>query len=379
MSYLPYTEPGISVILSLASFLLLLNGVRYALDQLLYCGIIGEILIGVVWGLPIGGTAWLTQGTQTAIQSFGYIGLICLVFEGGLSTDLTLLRKSAYMSISIATVGLLMPIAFSFILLALPFNTNAGKAYPTPLAAFSAGASLCSTSLGTTFAILSSANLQRTRVGVVLVGAAMMDDVVGLVMVNIVTTLDSGSTGGWGIARPIVSSFGLLLVVLGLIALVLRPLLAWLVASPDGGQRALTSRISSASSLWKTSTNLLRRIPNCNLLLSTLVLIALVTVASFIDASVLFAAFIAGGVVNYISSATSPLEATSNQSPLQLYQQFYKQLMDFVLIPFFFVSLRFLGILIHTFLAANSIQLIFEPRLKYPIVSHCEVHQCIAL
>jgi Kef-type K+ transport system membrane component KefB len=206
MPYLPYEEPGITVILSLSSFLLLLNGVRYVLDHLLYCGIIGEILIGVVWGLPVGGTEWLSHGTQEAVQAFGYLGLISLVFEGGLSTDLALLRKSVYMSISIATVGLLMPIALSFVLLVMPFPTTNGNVYPTPLAAFSAGASLCSTSLGTTFAIISSANLQKSRVGVVLIGAAMMDDVVGLVMVNIVTTLGSGSTRGWAIARPIVSS-----------------------------------------------------------------------------------------------------------------------------------------------------------------------------
>jgi hypothetical protein len=86
------------------------------------------------------------------------------------------------------------------------------------------------------------------------------------------------------------------------------------------------------------------------LILSTLVLIILVTIASFINASVLFAAFIAGGVVNYVWSITNSAESTSDQSPLKLYQQYYKQLVDFVLVPFFFVSLysfnTFLRILI---------------------------------
>ena len=88
--------------------------------------------------------------------------------------DLALLRKSVYMSVSVATVGLLMPIALSFVLLGLPFESGGESLYPAPLAAFSAGASLCSTSLGMTFAILSSAGMQKTRVGVVLVGAAMV-------------------------------------------------------------------------------------------------------------------------------------------------------------------------------------------------------------
>lgn len=84
------------------------------------------------------------------------------------------------MSVSVATVGLLAPIALSFLLLVFPFGGDGGGR-PTALAGFSAGAALCSTSLGTTFAILSSVGMQRTRAGTILVGAAMMDDVVGLV------------------------------------------------------------------------------------------------------------------------------------------------------------------------------------------------------
>ena len=176
MPYLPYSEIGITVILSLTSFIIFLNSMRYILDQLLYCGIIGEILIGTLYGLPVGGTAWLSQGVQEAVQSLGYLGLIGLVFEGGLTTDLALLKKSVYMSVSVATVGLLMPIALSFVLLRLPFE---GGESVTPLGAFSAGASLCSTSLGTTFAILSSAGMQKTKAGVVLVGAAMVSLTLG--------------------------------------------------------------------------------------------------------------------------------------------------------------------------------------------------------
>jgi Kef-type K+ transport system membrane component KefB len=340
MPYLPYEEPGITGILSLTSFLLLLNGVRYALDRLLYCGIVGEILIGVVWGLPVGGTAWLNKGIQEAIQAFGYLGLIGLVFEGGLSTDLSMLRKTAYMSISIATIGLLMPIALSFILLALPFSSSAGTTYPTPLAGFSAGASLCSTSLGTTFAILSSANLQRTRVGVVLVGAAMMDDVVGLVMVNIVTSLGNGKVGGWPVARPIAASFGLLLVTLALAPFVLRPIWRW-VCDYLSAEAEVDPTTNLKTSFRKWSTTLAHNIPHLNFVLSTAVLILFVTIASFIDASVLFAAFIGGGVVNFLYSvrpASSPTVSTSDESPSNMYQQYYKSVMDFILVPFFFVS-----------------------------------------
>lgn len=339
MQYLPYEQPGITLILSLTSFLVLLNGIRYVLDKLLYCGLIGEIFIGIIWGLPVGGTAWLTEGTQEVIQALGYLGLVGLVFEGGLSTNLAHLRKAMLLSISVATVGLLMPIALSFLLILLPFESTVGTAYPSPLAAFSAGASLCSTSLGTTFAILSSANMQKTRTGVVLVGAAMLDDVVGLVMVNIVTTLGHEAPGAWPIARPIAASFGLLIVTLFVTPFILKPVrisaLAYLPTSaltvePREANEAPTNKRTGLGQ----AAVVVCRLPHLAFILFMTVLLVFITIASFIDASVLFAAFLAGGVLNYLVADSE----TNLHSPMVIFDKYYRPLLDSLLVPFFFVS-----------------------------------------
>ena len=81
---LPYQEPEISIILVFASFLILLNVVNYALDYAVYCGLIGQILIGVAWGLP--GAKWLSLEAQNTIMQLGYLGLILVVYEGQRST-----------------------------------------------------------------------------------------------------------------------------------------------------------------------------------------------------------------------------------------------------------------------------------------------------
>jgi Kef-type K+ transport system membrane component KefB len=347
MPYLPYEEPGITVILSLTSFLILLNGIRYVLDKLLYCGLIGEIFIGIIWGLPVGGTEWLTEGTQEVIQAFGYLGLVGLVYEGGLSTSMAQLRKAMLLSVSVATVGLLMPIALSFLLILLPFESTTGTAYPSPLAAFSAGASLCSTSLGTTFSILSSSNMQRTRIGVVLVGAAMLDDVVGLVMVNIVTTLGHGAPGAWPIARPVIASFGLLIVTLLITPFMLKP--AWtsaLAFLPASGRMVEPREANEASTSKRwglaQAAVVVCRIPHLTFSLSMAILLVFITIASYINASVLLAAFLAGGVVNYMWSL--PENETTTSSAMVIYNQYYRPLLDYILVPFFFVSLvTFLG------------------------------------
>lgn len=77
---LPYHEPSIETILILASFLLLLNGVNHVLNKLIYCGLLGQVLIGVIWGTPL--AKWLESSFEHAAVQLGYLGLLLLVYEG---------------------------------------------------------------------------------------------------------------------------------------------------------------------------------------------------------------------------------------------------------------------------------------------------------
>ena len=77
---LSYHEPGIVTILTLSSFLLLVNIVNYIFDRVLFCGLIGQIAVGVAWGTP--GGKWLSGDTENAIMQLGFIGLILIVYEG---------------------------------------------------------------------------------------------------------------------------------------------------------------------------------------------------------------------------------------------------------------------------------------------------------
>lgn len=81
-SSLPYHEPDITTILLQACFLLLLNTLNYGLDKLLYCGLLGQVFLGVAWGTP--GAKWLGQGAETVIAQLGYLGLLLIVYEGWL-------------------------------------------------------------------------------------------------------------------------------------------------------------------------------------------------------------------------------------------------------------------------------------------------------
>jgi Kef-type K+ transport system membrane component KefB len=209
----------------------------------------------------------------------GYIALLLLVYEAGLGTDLQLLYHNLPLSILAALTGILLPFALSFGLLTSPAYRY------TTMQAFAAGASLSSTSLGTTLALLTP-DLRKTRTGCVLMCAALADDIVGLVIAGIIPGLvDNTSNGGkvhWTIiVRPILVSVAFAVV---------TPLLAW-------GFRKMTkydcSRIGRS---WIPQLNH----PNVQLIILLLTLIAFVTATKYAGTSVLFGAYLAGLSIGWV-------------------------------------------------------------------------------
>ena len=77
---LPYHEPDILSIVILSSFILHANVICYALDIFIYCGLVGQIFAGVLFGSP--GADWLGAETQHVVVQLGYLGLILIVYEG---------------------------------------------------------------------------------------------------------------------------------------------------------------------------------------------------------------------------------------------------------------------------------------------------------
>lgn len=78
-----YYEPSLGVLLPLAAFPLLLHIVAWPLNKLISCGLLGQIVVGMIFGAPL--TEWLEDWAYTTILQLGYIGLILLVYEGTIS------------------------------------------------------------------------------------------------------------------------------------------------------------------------------------------------------------------------------------------------------------------------------------------------------
>jgi Kef-type K+ transport system membrane component KefB len=75
-----YAQPTTALLLSLSGFIILLNLVGFILDRLLYCGLIGQVLLGLAWGNA--GLSLIPLDLEVSITNLGYIGLLLLVFEG---------------------------------------------------------------------------------------------------------------------------------------------------------------------------------------------------------------------------------------------------------------------------------------------------------
>ncbi|KXS97362.1 hypothetical protein AC578_9618 [Pseudocercospora eumusae] len=274
---LSYHEPGIVTVLILASFLLLQNVVNWAFDQLLFCGLIGQIAIGVAWGKP--GADWLSADAQNVTMQIGYLGLILLVFEGGLSTDLKTLKSNLFLSSVVALTGISAPVGLSFLLPSFVKGVS-------PVQAFAAGAALCSTSLGTTFTILSTSGLSASRLGVVLSSAAMMDDIVGLVMSGIISSLGtSADFSAVTVVRPVFVSVAFAITVPLACVWLLKPLTRLSYST-------IRSRKCGRVQKWIATEN-------AALVLHALVLSGLAAAASYAGTSNLFAAYLAGAVITW--------------------------------------------------------------------------------
>lgn len=158
------------------------------------------------------------------------------------------------------------------------------------LQCFAAGAALCSTSLGTTFAVLRASGLSSTRLGVVLTSAAMLDDVIGLVMVQVISNLggSEASVDAVTIVRPVLVSVAFAAVAIVVCRFAIKPatviLNNWRATHGDTRLNKLLAQKATA------------------LVLHTGLLIALVIVSSYAGTSNLFAAYIAGAAIGWWDS-----------------------------------------------------------------------------
>ncbi|MGB5177980.1 MAG: cation:proton antiporter [Gammaproteobacteria bacterium] len=143
--------------------------------------VIGELFAGVVLGPSLLG--WI-EPTE-AIRLMAGIGIILLLFEVGLETDVKRLVSTGLESIVVALAGFILPFLFGFGLAYVLFEL------PLLVSLF-IGGTLTATSIGITVRVLSDLKRQHSKEGQIVLGAAVLDDVMGVVLLALLYEFSIG-------------------------------------------------------------------------------------------------------------------------------------------------------------------------------------------
>ena len=192
--------------------------------------VLGEIGAGILLGnLPLlhfHGLEFLRH--QSGIMALSQLGVILLLFEVGLESNMDDMRRVGASAFVVASLGVVVPslLGWGVARVMLP------QAHP--LAHVFIGAALCATSVGLTARVLKDlGQLQRPEAQIVL-GAAVIDDVMGLVVLAVVGGLVTAAGGGAALPPTAVMLivFKAVVFLFGSIALgtVLAPRLFWIAS-----------------------------------------------------------------------------------------------------------------------------------------------------
>lgn len=163
--------------------------------------VLGELIAGVLLGGSVFALIPSVSG-QSGYETFhllAELGVVILLFEIGLETDLNDLIKVGVTSTMVAIVGIVAPFVLGFLSI-IAFQKYGLLTFANPttgmLVAITVGATLTATSVGITARVLSDINKIHTPEAKIVLGAAVIDDILGLIILAVVTGLIEASKQG---------------------------------------------------------------------------------------------------------------------------------------------------------------------------------------
>ena len=143
--------------------------------------VIGELLAGVVLGPSLMG--WIEP--HEAIKLMAEIGILLLLFEVGLATDMKRLVSTGMESFVVAVSGFVLPLISGFAISYWVFDFSS-------LVSMFIGGTITATSIGITVRVLSDLKRQHAREGQIVLGAAVLDDIFGVVLLALLYQFSIG-------------------------------------------------------------------------------------------------------------------------------------------------------------------------------------------
>ena len=197
-------DPAASFLIGLAAILLAAKLGGELFERFRQPAVLGELVAGVLIGNLDYLTGWgLFSGLRTDpfIDIFSRIGVIALLFDVGLETQVGEMMKVGLSSLLVAVAGVIAPMILGF----------AVGAVLLPQAPWSVhlflGATLAATSVGITARVLKDLGRLKDRESQIILGAAVIDDVLGLIVLAVVSAIvTTGDVTAGSVARTVVVS-----------------------------------------------------------------------------------------------------------------------------------------------------------------------------
>lgn len=169
--------------------------------------VVGELIAGVLLGASVLG---IVDPNDPVIHALAELGVLVLLFEIGLHTNLKSLVKVGNSAVVVAIIGVVLPFGLGY------WVAHAMGLGVIP--AIVAGAALTATSIGISARTLSDLGRLNTPEGQIVLGAAVIDDIIGLVILSVVAGLVGGAAvtvAGVSLTTAIALGFVVVAVVLG--------------------------------------------------------------------------------------------------------------------------------------------------------------------
>lgn len=173
--------------------------------------VLGELIAGVLLG---GSVIGVLDPADPVMHALSELGVLILLFQIGLHTDLRSLAKVGATALFAGGVGVVLPFVGGLAV--------ARVMGVEMLTAIVIGAALTATSIGISARVLSDLGQLKTPEGQVVIGAAVFDDVVGLIILSIVASLVAGAdltVGGVGAIAGVAIGFVVIALALGSVAI----------------------------------------------------------------------------------------------------------------------------------------------------------------
>ena len=205
-------DPSVPLLLYLVVILVAAKLMGHLAILLGQPAVLGELMAGVLLGnLPLAGVHGLGGiATDPGVDLFARIGVVLLLFEVGLESTIRDILRVGLSSFLVAVLGVLAPFALGWLVGAWLVPEHSWHTH-----AF-LGATLCATSVGITARVLQDIGKSRGKEAQIILGAAVVDDVLGLIILAAISgsivaaSQGAASSGVWPQAAITLKAVGFL-------------------------------------------------------------------------------------------------------------------------------------------------------------------------